>query len=114
MSPCQFFLEFVGLMPLLSSFGCLLKASQDLFIVGLEVWNCFLLTHEDLGSLGDIFEACLVLFTELTKLGTTEEELQTCEARAVKPKDTMLALYLSDGWEELRNCLAASGSHRQV
>ena len=95
-------------MPLLSGFGCFLEARVDLFIVCLEVWDCFLLAHEHLGGLGDVFEACFVLFAQLTKLSATEEELRVCKTLAVKSKGTTPTLYLSDGWEELKNCLAAS------
>ena len=73
-------------MPLLSGFGCLFKASVDLFIVCLEVRDRFFLVHEDLGSLGDIFEACFVLFAQLTKLSATEEELKVRETLAEKRK----------------------------
>lgn len=94
-------------MSLFPGLGCFLEARQDLFIVRLEVWDCFLLAHEYLGSLGDIFETCFILFAQLTKLGTTEEELRVFETLAVKLNDR-LTLYLSEGWEELKNCLAAS------
>lgn len=100
-------------MPLLSCFGCFLEARYDLLIVCLEVWDCFFLPHEHLGSLGDIFEASFVLFAQLTELSTTEEELRVCKSLAVKSKGTTPTLYLSDGWEELKNCLAASGLHHQ-
>jgi hypothetical protein len=63
-------------MPLLSGFGCFFKARVDLFIVCLEVRDRFFLVHEHFGSLGDIFEACFVLFAQLTKLSATEEELK--------------------------------------
>jgi len=63
----------------------------------LEVWDCFFLAHEHLGSLGDIFEACFVLFTELTKLSATEEELRVNETLAENTKGTSPTLYLSDG-----------------
>ena len=74
----------------------------------LKVWDCFFLAHEHFGSLGDIFEACFVFFAQLTKLSTTEEELKACESLAVKSEEITPTLYLSDGWEELKNCLAAS------
>jgi len=106
-SPCQLLLKFISLVSLLSGFGCFLEARHDLFIVCLEVWDCFLLAHENLRSLGDVFEACFVLFTQLTKLGATKEELRVRETLRVQLKDS-LTLYLSEGWEELKNCLAAS------
>jgi hypothetical protein len=54
--------------------------------VCLKVWDGFLLAHEHLGSLGDIFEACFVLFAQLTKLSATEEELRVRETLAEKQK----------------------------
>jgi hypothetical protein len=99
-------------MPLLSGFGCFFKARVDLFIMCLEVWDRFFLVHEHLGGLRNIFEACFVLFAQLTKLSATEEELRVRETLAKKQKTTP-TLYLSVGWEELKNCLAASGLRPQ-
>lgn len=45
----------------------------------LEVRDRFLLVHEDLGRLGDIFETCFILLAQLAKLGTTKEELRVRE-----------------------------------
>lgn len=73
-------------MPLLSGFGCFFKARVDLFIVCLEVRDRFFLVHEHLGSLGDIFETRFVLFTQLTELSATEEELKVRENSTEKQK----------------------------
>jgi hypothetical protein len=80
-------------MSLLSGFGCFFKARVDLFIVCLEIRDRFFLVHEHLGSLGDIFEACFVLFAQLTKLSATEEELGVRETLAEK-QNVLHLLYI--------------------
>jgi hypothetical protein len=114
MGPRQLLLEFVGLMPLLSGFRCLLETSEDLLIVSLEVWDCFLLAHKHLGRLRNILQTRFVLFAQLTELSTAEEKLEVGEAMEVGWKMLFLTLYLSDGWEELKNCRAASTPNYQA
>lgn len=103
-------------MPLLSGFGCFFKARVDFFIVCLEVRDRFFLVHEHLGSLGDIFEACFVLFAQLTKLSATEEELGVRETLAEKQRHHTYSVFV--GWvggaQKLSSCVWIAPSEKLI
>ena len=103
-------------MPLLSGFGCFFEARMDLFIVCLEIRDRFFLVHEHLGSLGDIFEARFVLFTQLTQLSATEEELRVRETSAEKRRHHTHFVFV--GWvggaQKLSSCVWIAPSDQMV